>query len=87
MEKIEVNGEHRNDIYKALTPIADAAGHGGDIRWNFEKFVISADGKQRHPVLPQDQARRSRGDRGDRSSAAQVARGQEATICTSAITP
>ncbi len=44
MEKIEVNGDTRHDIYKALTPIADASGHNGDIRWNFEKFVVSADG-------------------------------------------
>ena len=44
MEKIEVNGPGRHDIYKALTPIADASGHDGDIRWNFEKFVVSADG-------------------------------------------
>ncbi|HUJ62445.1 MAG TPA: glutathione peroxidase [Kofleriaceae bacterium] len=44
MEKIEVNGDGRHEIYKALTPIADASGHSGDIRWNFEKFVISADG-------------------------------------------
>jgi glutathione peroxidase len=44
MEKIDVNGAGRHDIYKALTPIADAGGHDGDIRWNFEKFVISADG-------------------------------------------
>ena len=44
MEKIEVNGDARHDIYKALTPIADASGHTGDIRWNFEKFVVSADG-------------------------------------------
>jgi glutathione peroxidase len=46
MEKIEVNGDGRHDIYKALTPIKDASGHDGDIRWNFEKFVISADGSQ-----------------------------------------
>ena len=45
MEKIEVNGDKRHDIYKALTPIKDASGHDGDIRWNFEKFVASADGK------------------------------------------
>jgi glutathione peroxidase len=45
MEKIEVNGEHRSEVYKALAPIADASGHTGDIRWNFEKFVVSADGK------------------------------------------
>lgn len=44
MEKIEVNGPGRHDIYKALTSISDAGGHSGDIRWNFEKFVISADG-------------------------------------------
>ncbi|HRC58698.1 MAG TPA: glutathione peroxidase [Kofleriaceae bacterium] len=46
MEKVEVNGQGRHGIYKALTPIADASGHAGDIRWNFEKFVISADGKK-----------------------------------------
>jgi len=45
-EKIEVNGARRHPIYQELTQIADAAGHKGDIRWNFEKFVISADGKQ-----------------------------------------
>ena len=44
MEKIEVNGPGRHDIYKALTPIADAGGRNGDIQWNFEKFVVSADG-------------------------------------------
>jgi len=44
MEKIEVNGDRRHDIYKALTPIADSSGHNGDIRWNFEKFVVSSDG-------------------------------------------
>ena len=46
MEKIDVNGETRHPIYKALTPIADATGKNGDIRWNFEKFVVSADGKK-----------------------------------------
>jgi len=43
-EKIEVNGAGRHEIYKSLTAIADASGHTGDIRWNFEKFVVSADG-------------------------------------------
>ncbi|HEV7559389.1 MAG TPA: glutathione peroxidase [Kofleriaceae bacterium] len=46
MEKIDVNGPARHEIYKALTPLADAEGHTGDIRWNFEKFVVSADGKK-----------------------------------------
>lgn len=44
MEKVEVNGPGRHEIYKTLTPLADAGGHTGDIRWNFEKFVVSADG-------------------------------------------
>ena len=44
MEKIEVNGPGRHEIYQALTPLADDTGHTGDIRWNFEKFVVSADG-------------------------------------------
>lgn len=44
-EKIDVNGPDRHPLYRELTPIADAAGHSGDIRWNFEKFLISADGQ------------------------------------------
>jgi glutathione peroxidase len=43
-EKIEVNGLNRHPIYTSLEQIADASGHSGDIRWNFEKFVVSADG-------------------------------------------
>ena len=43
-EKIEVNGDGRHEIYQALTKVADGTGHSGDIRWNFEKFVVSADG-------------------------------------------
>ena len=44
MEKVEVNGAGRHPIYTELTAIPDATGHTGDIRWNFEKFVVSADG-------------------------------------------
>jgi glutathione peroxidase len=44
-EKIEVNGEGRHPIYAALTQAAEAAsGEAGDITWNFEKFVVAADG-------------------------------------------
>jgi glutathione peroxidase len=46
MEKIEVNGAGQHPIYKALETVKDATGYGGDIRWNFEKFIVSADGKQ-----------------------------------------
>ena len=44
MEKVDVNGPGRHEIYQALTPLKDGSGHTGDIRWNFEKFVVSADG-------------------------------------------
>jgi glutathione peroxidase len=44
MEKVEVNGAGRHPIYAELTKVADAEGHRGDVRWNFEKFVVSADG-------------------------------------------
>jgi len=43
-EKVEVNGEGRHALYQALTQIADDEGHSGDIRWNFEKFLVSRDG-------------------------------------------
>ncbi len=44
MEKIDVNGDDRHPIYEVLTEVADAEGHSGDIRWNFEKFLIASDG-------------------------------------------
>lgn len=44
-EKIDVNGEHRHPIYAELTKTADAEGHAGDIRWNFEKFLVAPDGE------------------------------------------
>jgi glutathione peroxidase len=43
-EKIEVNGPGRHPIYAELTTVADAEGHDGDIRWNFEKFLVDSDG-------------------------------------------
>jgi glutathione peroxidase len=43
-EKIEVNGPGRHPLYDILTETADGEGHTGDIRWNFEKFVVSPDG-------------------------------------------
>jgi glutathione peroxidase len=45
-EKIDVNGPQRHPIYNALTRTPDASRQAGDIQWNFEKFVISADGQK-----------------------------------------
>ena len=40
--KIDVNGAQRHPLYAWLT--AKENGFPGDIRWNFEKFLIGADG-------------------------------------------
>jgi glutathione peroxidase len=32
-------------LYNTLTVVADAEGHSGDIRWNFEKFLVGRDGE------------------------------------------
>ena len=44
-EKIEVNGPGRHPVYQELTELQDAEGEAGDIQWNFEKFLVSPDGK------------------------------------------
>ncbi|MEV6509584.1 glutathione peroxidase [Streptomyces sp. NPDC048504] len=43
-EKVEVNGDGRHELYDRLVGFADGEGHTGDIRWNFEKFLIGRDG-------------------------------------------
>jgi glutathione peroxidase len=43
-EKIDVNGENQHPIYAELTKTADAEGYSGDIRWNFEKFLVGPEG-------------------------------------------
>jgi glutathione peroxidase len=43
--KIEVNGPGRDPIYQQLTETPDPDGEAGDIQWNFEKFVLAADGR------------------------------------------
>jgi glutathione peroxidase len=43
-EKVEVNGEGRHPVYAALVGTADENGRSGDVDWNFEKFLIDADG-------------------------------------------
>ncbi|PJN27973.1 glutathione peroxidase [Kitasatospora sp. CB02891] len=44
-EKIDVNGPDRHPVYERLTQVADASGQAGDITWNFEKFLVGADGE------------------------------------------
>ncbi|MBV2356955.1 glutathione peroxidase [Streptomyces sp. J2-1] len=44
-EKVDVNGAGRHPLYERLVGFADGEGHTGDIRWNFEKFLIGRDGQ------------------------------------------
>jgi glutathione peroxidase len=46
-EKIDVNGENASPIYKTLKAQAGALQKdgGGDIEWNFAKFLVGRDGK------------------------------------------
>lgn len=43
-EKLEVNGPGRHALYQELTAHPDDSGEAGDITWNFEKFLVDADG-------------------------------------------
>ena len=45
LAKADVNGPDRHPLFDELTSYADADGHDGDVRWNFEKWLISRDGK------------------------------------------
>ncbi|WP_188187417.1 glutathione peroxidase [Nonomuraea sp. SYSU D8015] len=45
LEKTDVNGPGRHPLYAELTQTADEAGEAGDVRWNFEKFLIDAEGR------------------------------------------
>jgi glutathione peroxidase len=60
LEKVDVNGENRHPLYEHLTAVADAEGEGGDIQWNFEKFLVAPGGeivaRFRPLVQPDDEA-------------------------------
>jgi glutathione peroxidase len=43
--KLEVNGPHRHLLYQELASTPDADGEAGDVRWNFEKFLVSPEGR------------------------------------------
>ncbi|MCU1588119.1 MAG: glutathione peroxidase, partial [Frankiales bacterium] len=45
LEKTDVNGPDRHPLFEELTEVADEKGHVGDVRWNFEKWVVTPDGK------------------------------------------
>jgi glutathione peroxidase len=44
-EKVDVNGETRHELFRLLTEVPDADGNAGDVRWNFEKFLVDPHGE------------------------------------------
>ncbi|MFI5838492.1 glutathione peroxidase [Catenuloplanes sp. NPDC051500] len=57
-EKVDVNGPDRHPLFTALTEAPDPDGDAGDVRWNFEKFLVAPDGtvaaRFRTPVQPDE---------------------------------
>src|SRR6266542_3373294 len=51
-EKVEVNGDDRHALYERLVDEPDGEGYAGDIRWNFEKFLVGPDGAVRARFRP-----------------------------------
>ena len=43
-EKIDVNGDDRHEVYRTLVETPNEQGEAGDVQWNFEKFLVAADG-------------------------------------------
>ncbi|MGX8904279.1 glutathione peroxidase [Streptomyces netropsis] len=52
-QKTDVHGESRHRLYTELITAADAEGYCGEIRWNFEKFLIAPDGTVAARFAPQ----------------------------------
>ena len=60
LAKTEVNGDGRSPLFDALTAAPDAEGTAGDVTWNFEKWLLAADGavlaRFRPQTVPDDPA-------------------------------
>ncbi|HEY8863580.1 MAG TPA: glutathione peroxidase [Candidatus Dormibacteraeota bacterium] len=56
--KLDVKGDHQHPLYAILTEAPDDAGKAGDVKWNFEKFLVGRDGRVvrrfRSKVTPED---------------------------------
>jgi len=54
-EKVDVNGEQRHPIFAALTELPREGEQAADVSWNFEKFLVDAEGRPVERVAPQTQ--------------------------------
>jgi len=44
-EKAKLNGKSAHPLYSALTKVKDGEGKAGNVKWNFEKFLILPSGE------------------------------------------
>lgn len=44
-EKAKLNGKNAHPLYAALTKTKDAEGKAGNVKWNFEKFLVLPNGE------------------------------------------
>ena len=52
MSKISVKDPEKAPLYKALTSEDVNGAFGGEIKWNFTKFIVGKDGKVAHRIEP-----------------------------------
>jgi len=45
LSKVDVNGDKQCDLYKYLTSKEAVPSDAGNVKWNFEKFLVGRDGK------------------------------------------
>jgi len=57
--KVSVKGDDMCDLYKFLTGVSGKHEFAGDVKWNFQKYLIDGDGKIiakfPPPVSPEDE--------------------------------
>jgi glutathione peroxidase len=56
--KLDVKGANQHPLYSILSESADDTGKAGNVKWNFEKFLVGRDGhvvrRFRSKVVPED---------------------------------
>jgi glutathione peroxidase len=56
--KLDVKGDKQHPLYAILTETPDDSGKAGNVKWNFEKFLVGRDGRVvrrfRSKVEPED---------------------------------
>jgi glutathione peroxidase len=56
--KLDVKGGKQHPLYAILSAAADDGGNAGDVKWNFEKFLVGKDGRVvrrfRSKTVPED---------------------------------